>query len=667
MQEMDALRQDHEKRKYIVCFLILWIAQMAAAFYFCTQKQGFHEDEFYTYYSTARTNGFYVENGKWMDRETYRNEFVVLPGERFRYGLVKEVQSWDVHPPMYYWVFHTVASFVPGVFSKWIGLSVNLFFHGINLCLLAWLTHIVSEKDWTLTLLVNLVYGFSPAAMSGVVFIRMYEMLTTFVLLCAILHVRVVTGCGDGRARQARSKGYGAGFSLAEQGNGDAHGQSVRLSGVTLFLMAMVTYLGFLTQYYYFIFLFFLAAVFCLWLLWRDRRIGNCLRYGLSQGLAFGLAYLTYPAFPGQMFRGQRGAQAAKNFFDFSNTFERLGFFFDLMNGYVFGYLFFVIALAVVTLAVRVYRQRAVTTGQRRNDDVTGYAGGTGQSRREDAAECADGAGQDGCEDVPRFAPAFWMLLVTAAGYFIAVSKTALLLGNTSNRYQLPIYGIAVFLALYSGKTLWRQAVSASRGRRAAAEAAGSGETAKKPGLLYRLFPAAFKVLLLVFELIGDLIGWFVGFLIRHRKVTEKAAIAFCLAMVASGYLLAEVVFLYPEEREAAAFAREQAAKNIPVVYVYRPGEEWCIWAVADELMEYGRVYFIAADSEELITEPAIANADALVAYLPDDDWEKGEEQFMRIAASCKASAARVQFRHSYCESWYYYEDETAADSGEKP
>ncbi len=81
------------KRNYIVIFLMIWAVQMAAAFYFCVQKQGFHEDEYYTYYSTARTNGFYVEDGQWMERDTYRNEFVVLPGQGFRYGLVKLVQS----------------------------------------------------------------------------------------------------------------------------------------------------------------------------------------------------------------------------------------------------------------------------------------------------------------------------------------------------------------------------------------------------------------------------------------------------------------------------------------------------------------------------------------------------------------------------------------------
>ena len=109
-------KQDSGRIKYLVAFVMIWVVLMAAAFYFCTQKQGFHEDEYYTYYSTSRTDGFYVEDGQWMDRETYRNEFVVLPEERFQYGLVKLVQSWDVHPPIYYWVFHTVASFIPNVF-----------------------------------------------------------------------------------------------------------------------------------------------------------------------------------------------------------------------------------------------------------------------------------------------------------------------------------------------------------------------------------------------------------------------------------------------------------------------------------------------------------------------------------------------------------------------
>lgn len=585
-------------KKYFILFLVIWVAQMAAAFYFCTQKQGFHEDEYYTYYSTARTNGFYVEDGAWMERETYRNEFVVLPEQRFQYGLVKQVQSWDVHPPMYYWVFHTVASLVPGVFSKWIGLSVNLFFHGINIILLTYLSYLVSGKDVRMALLVNVVYGLSPAAMSGVVFIRMYEMLTVFVLLCAILHIRTaerkeeklpVTGC--------------------------------------LIPMAVVTYIGFLTQYYYFIFLFFLAIAFCVWFLWRDRNIWNCLRYGVSQGIAFALAYLTYPSFPGQMFRGQRGAQATENFFDLSNTFERVWFFLDLMNGYVFGYLFFVIVLVIVLLAAALRRRR--------------YGGAEGKAGREEA--------EPGIE--------FVMLLVAVTGYFLAVSKTALLLGETSNRYQLPIYGIVVLLVLMTVRTLWRRVKaifkSARQGDRRVLKPY-TEEGPKKgvfPGLL---IPSAVKVLLFIGELFGDLCLSILAFAVRHRKYTEKAAVVFCLAMIVTGYWRAGVVFLYPEDAAQTAYARERAAENIPVVYLYRPGEEWCIWDVTNELLAYPEIYFAVADREDVIREDKIRNADSLVVYLPKN--VETESCLTKLCAGNEVLAGcqyQFVFEEKYCDVYY--------------
>ncbi|MDE7430002.1 MAG: hypothetical protein K2N00_12210, partial [Lachnospiraceae bacterium] len=69
---------------------------------------------------------------------------------------------------------------------------------------------------------------------------------------------------------------------------------------------------------------------------------------------------------------------------------------------------------------------------------------------------------------------------------------------------------------------------------------------------------------------------------------------------------------------------------------------------------EYDRVYFVSAESEDVITEPAIANADALVVYLPlYDDVKDGEAQKMRIAASCGLSEWELQYLYKYCESWY--------------
>lgn len=584
-----------KKTKYVVCFTVLWLLQMAAAFWFCTQKQGFHEDEFYTYYSTARTNGFYVEDGKWMERDEYRNEFVVLPGERFQYGLVKQVQSWDVHPPMYYWVFHTVASFVPGVFSKWTGLSVNLFFHGINLILLTYLSYLAAGRDERLPFFVTFVYGFSPASMSGVVFIRMYEMLTTFVLLTAILHVRVM---------------------VREEEGG-------RVTGKTFLAMAAVTYVGFLTQYYYCIFLFFLAIAFCVWLMLRDRNIWNCLRYGIFQGVAFVLAYLTYPSFPGQMFKGQRGAQATENFFNLSNTFERLQFFWDLMNRYVFGGLLglMLLFLAAGAVAMRLQNGR----GERKR---------AGLRWRESAEKTRNAQSRQPAEETASHGASFYMLLFAAAGYFLTVSKTALLLGGTSNRYQLPIYGIAALLLFLGAVKVVRQA--------------GTRYVKEKRRDTEAVPPVC--------------TGWW------EKRMTGVAA-AFCIAVVALSFVRADVEFLYQEAAEAVALAREQTAAHIPAVYIYKPGEEWCIWAVADELMEYDRVYFASAASEDAITEPAIAEADAVVVYTPRYEDVKDEEaQCMRIpSGNGNLSEGHLQYSHKFCTEWYYCGDGGAWNRAAQP
>lgn len=543
-----SLKTDSQKRRYLLYFMIIWVVQMAAAFYFCTQKAGFHEDEYYTYYSTARTAGFYVEDGEWMDTQTYRNEFVVLPGQQFQYGLVKLVQSWDVHPPVYYWIFHTAASFVPGVFSKWIGLGINLLFHGVNIVLLTYLSYLAGGRHANLALMVTLFYGLTPAAISGVVFIRMYELLTMFVLLCALLHVKAVQGL-----QRERREEY--------------------MSGKLPFFhflvpMMAVTYLGFLTQYYYFIFLFYLAIAFCVFLLWHDRNLWNCLRYGISQLAALVLAYLTYPSCLGQMFRGQRGAQATENFFDLSNTMMRLRFFIDLLDEYVFGKLLAGFLLVVMGLFLLLYFRRS--------------------------------RGQSGAQAF-LWQP-FGMLAFAVAGYFVTVSKTALLLGDTSNRYELPVYGMIVLLLFGVIYSMWKHCI---------------------PYEKWSVYPAV-------------------------------AACIICFAMNLTGLLSGKVVFLYPEDREQAAFAAAQAQAQTPVMYLYQEGAEWCIFDVTNELMAYDRVYYAAAGRENPITDQTIAEASSLVVYLAEGaDVEK---EIGRIfACNRNLTECELQYQEKYCRVYYLY------------
>lgn len=534
-----------ENRIYFFLFLLVWCMQMLTAVYFCCQKQGFHEDEYYTYYSTARTYGLMIEDGAWMERDTYFNEFVVLEGQGYQYGLVKLVQSWDVHPPVYYWLFHTVCSFFPGQFSKWFGLGINLAAFGLSMFLLRCLSLKVTEYNEKLSLLVCFFYGFTPAAMSSIVFIRMYALLTVFVYLCAILHMSVVEK--DREALELLSE---------EQ-------RAVKLSfGKFLLPLMVVTYLGFLTQYYYFIFLFFMAFAFCVYLLWRDRNLWNCIRYGISQAAAFVLAYLTYPSCLGQMFRGQRGAQATSNFFDFSNTLTRISFFRELLDEYVFGKTLLPLAILLVVGGVFAARKRKKVFDVRENHIAYG------------------------------------LLLFTVIGYFLTVSKTALLLGNTSVRYQTPIYGMAVLLLFGAVWGTWR---------------------------------------------------------FDRKKVFLTAAAVLCMLVNLSGLLLGRVVFLYPEAAERLAFAREKAAADVPVVCLYDAGQSWCVWDCADEFFEYDRIYFASQNDVEPISDAVIADSGELIVYL-SNTAEKHEQLERILNSNPNLAAYELRYQEKYCDVYCFHE-----------
>lgn len=582
-----------KNRIWQLLFVLLWCMQMLTAVYFCCQKQGFHEDEYYTYYSTARTFGLNIEDNAWMEHDTYFNEFTVLRGERFQYGLVKQVQSWDVHPPVYYWIFHAISSFFPGKFSKWYGLALNLAAYGLSMFLLWILCLKVTGDNEKLSLLICLFYGFTPAVMSSVVFIRMYALLTVFVLLCAILHVRAL----EYYDREDKDS-YVHNNNFAHN---NCNSQSklcieqVKIPiGKFLFPLALVTYFGFLTQYYYFIFLFFMAVAFCLYLLWKDRNLWNCIRYAISLAIAFVLAYLTYPAFPGQMFKGQRGAQATGNFFDLSNTLMRLEFFYQLLDEYVFGKMLSLLLIVIIVLLLYVNAKKKISILNK-----------VDKNTKSDLGDIADYESKLNKQK-------YFILLFTAVGYFFVVSKTALLLGETSIRYQVPVYGIVVLLIFTAIDYLIRRC--------------------------YR-----YSKLKHIKRINGNIYNW---------ALAVVALIAVIVNL--SGFFASRVVFLYPEDAERVAFAKEISANKTPVVYIYDEAQSWCVWDVADELFEYDRVYFASQGSSESITDSAITESSDVVVYLSNSADPKA--QLGRIMESSQGlSEYELMYSEKYCDVYYLH------------
>lgn len=361
---------------------LIMMLQLVVASYFCIQKQGFHYDEYYSYYSSNVTYGLAPTNREWKNVDEIRSEFMVREGEGFRYGLVKTMQSFDVHPPLYYMILHTICSLFPGVFSKWFGLGLNLGLFVVCYWLLAYLSYHVFHKKKEMALITCLLFGFQVGVLSGITFIRMYMLLTMWCLLAMIWHIPTWNG-------------------------------KVRLTIKNAVALWVLVTLGFLTHYYFAVFLFFLAAYTCLynWLIKKDFK-GSVI-YGVIVCAGMATAVLYYPSCLSHIFRGYRGTEATGAFFDLGNTVFRIRFFADLMNQSVFGGALWILLIAVILLFVTVRFQN-----KNRKNLMTAIAENQG------AAQIA----------------------FVTAGYFLVVAKTALLNAEEANRYELPIYGFCMLL-----------------------------------------------------------------------------------------------------------------------------------------------------------------------------------------------------------------------------
>ena len=113
------------KKKSGIFVIILILIQILIMCFFSAKKEGYHLDEIYSYElsnSTAVNSNYYgaIEtNDKfgtdWIFGDEIKSYFVADEWERFAYDSVLTNQEADVHPPLYYLIFHTICSFFPGV------------------------------------------------------------------------------------------------------------------------------------------------------------------------------------------------------------------------------------------------------------------------------------------------------------------------------------------------------------------------------------------------------------------------------------------------------------------------------------------------------------------------------------------------------------------------
>ena len=219
--------------KYIIVIFAISIAMT----FFMTKKEGFHEDEMFSYGSSNyaydnvyrpygkedETNIFVKEkimNGNIIQNLKYylidhrdikdetladiKSEFVptwrksdeandyltIQPKDALNYGMVYYNQSRDIHPPLFYFLVHTVSIFFMGHFSKYIIFSINLAFMILSLWTIKNIFEKLDKKHLIVPALI--LYGFSMGAVSTVIFQRMYSMLNFFVLMFISANIDII-------------------------------------------------------------------------------------------------------------------------------------------------------------------------------------------------------------------------------------------------------------------------------------------------------------------------------------------------------------------------------------------------------------------------------------------------------------------------------------------
>ena len=281
-------------RRYGALMLVL-LTIVGVCLLFSHRKSGMFIDEIYTYGLSHSHYAPYlsdVAGGTLRDQVLTRQDlldYVTVGWDGLDLGSVYYNQVRDVHPPLYYWLFHLVSQLTPHVFSKWTGLVLDGLIY-LCACLLLWrLVRTLYGSRYNAAATVAL-YGLSTIGLSTMVMIRMYVLMTALTVLLALLAAKL--------AKEPRPWLYPA-------------------VGLTVFL-------GLMTQYYFVFYAFFLCAGYVFYALFR-KKFKSLALFVVCAFAGVGLLLLCFPACLDQLFAEKlvSGGNALENLRDTAGYAER--------------------------------------------------------------------------------------------------------------------------------------------------------------------------------------------------------------------------------------------------------------------------------------------------------------------------------------------------------
>lgn len=242
----------NNKKKIKKVFVIILIAIISGIiFFYQTKKVGFHEDEVYSIVSSVNSNNGLMSSynqfskPEWKTKEYVKDYATLNNYHCLHLKSIFNNQKEDNHPPFFYILVYFSSIFFSGTFSKYIVFIVNFVTFILSCFLLKNILDILNKENLTIATLI--FYGLSMGTISMVIYQRMYMLLTFFILLYFYFSINI----------------YKNDFNLTKKMN---------------ILLGITTVLGFLTQYFFAIYAFFILILMIIQMI-KSKKYKNIIRY----------------------------------------------------------------------------------------------------------------------------------------------------------------------------------------------------------------------------------------------------------------------------------------------------------------------------------------------------------------------------------------------------
>lgn len=273
----------------------------------------------------------------WITKDIFQAYVQCDSGDDFNLASVYFNVKDDNHPPLHFMLLHIMTSLFKGEISVWHGCIINLVAMAGTLWLLGLIGDIVFKNKKN-SILLMVLYGFSMAIVATTIWIRMYALLTLWIVWGLYLHLRKYQGIEQDSFLRLNEK----------------NGNPKWIGSIGLLIVTLVS---FWTQYFGLFFILPLALVTVL-LLAKNNRRKEFWAYIRTMVTAAILGISLYPFAIGDVFFSSRGTEALSQWQNgLSEYINRLGAFGRILAENVAGGIASFILVLVIPMALILFKK----------------------------------------------------------------------------------------------------------------------------------------------------------------------------------------------------------------------------------------------------------------------------------------------------------------------